>query len=248
MTLRVMIVDDEAPARVRIATLLGDVADRLPTTVVAEAANGPAALAHLATTAVDVMLTDIRMPGMSGLELAQHVAYLEQPPGVIFVTAFDDCAIQAFELNAVDYLLKPVRSERLLQALSKVKRQIPAPAVLRQADGGARLHLSITERGRLVLVPISQVVYLKAEQKYVTVRTQEREFLLEESLAQLELEFAERFVRIHRNCLIGRDHLLGFERGEGEDGEGWFALLQGIDERLPVSRRQAHLVKEFRRR
>jgi two-component system response regulator AlgR len=150
-----MIVDDEAPALARLRDLLADIAPELPNEVVAEAENGLRALAAIASLRVDVALVDIRMPRMDGIELARHLSLLEQPPAVIFVTAFDAYAVQAFELNAVDYLLKPVRAQRLLAALQKVHQSRPlTPAPLAQLRPRARSHLSCHERGRLLLIPV----------------------------------------------------------------------------------------------
>jgi len=242
--LKVLIVDDEPLARERLRTLLSDIAIQLPNEVVGEAANGIEALAFLRGQAVDVLLADIRMPAMDGIELAGHLGACEHPPAVIFTTAYDNYAVQAFDLNALDYLLKPVRTQRLLTALQKVRGLPPAdPALLagigRELRGGGRTHLSCHERGKLLLVPIGEVLYLKADLKYVTARTQEREFLLDEALTHLEVEFADRFIRLHRAVLVARQALAGFEKAAGDDAEayGW-ALLRGVPEKLPVSRRQ----------
>jgi two-component system response regulator AlgR len=245
--LRVAIVDDEAPARNRIRDLLGDCAARLPLAIVGEAANGVAALELLARVETDVALLDIRMPEMDGLELAQHLRKLPQPPAVIFTTAYDAHAIRAFELHAIDYLLKPIRAERLHDALIRARGTRPAPAdVLRDIRQAPRSRLSVQERGRIRLVPVDEIIYLKAELKYVTVRTAAREYLIEESLVRLEQEMGERFVRIHRNCLVARAAIRGFERAADQNGEArWVVLLNGVDEKLPVSRRQQAIVREF---
>jgi two-component system, LytTR family, response regulator AlgR len=252
--LRVLIVDDEAPARSRLRDLLGDCAQSMPLTIAGEAQHGREALEQLGETRPDVILLDIRMPVMDGIETAEHLLKLENPPAVIFTTAYDDYAIKAFEVNAVDYLLKPIRVERLAGALQKA-RAIAANRIeaIKLATGKARAHLSIADRGRIVLVPVGDIAYLKAELKYVTVKTLEKEFLLEESLVKLEQEFQDRFVRIHRNCLIARDYIGGFERSENdtEEGEnagsGWVVVIRGTSEKLPVSRRQQQVLKEFKR-
>ncbi len=246
-TLSVMIVDDEAPARARLRDLLSDVADEVPNAVVTEAANGLLALDAIAVHPVDVVLVDIRMPKMDGIELARHLAQLEHPPAVIFVTAFDGYAVQAFELNAIDYLVKPVRAQRLAAALQKVRQSRPAPPqVLARLQQGARTHLSCHERGRLLLIPLQEILYLKADLKYVTARTASREYLLDESLTHLEVEFSERFIRLHRSALVAKEAIAGFERCLDENAETqWQALLRGIPERLPVSRRQWPLVKSY---
>jgi len=181
---------------------------------------------------------------MGGLEVARHLANLVEPPTVIFVTAHDRHAVEAFELNALDYLLKPVRAERLAAALRKAS--VPDRERLASAAQDAREYLSVAERNRIVLVPVREIVYLRAEQKYVTVRTRNREHLIEEPLVQLEREFAASFVRIHRNCLVARAAIRGFERGGGPDEEPhWMVVLDGLEEKLPVSRRQWPLLKEL---
>jgi len=238
--LRVFIADDEAPARERLKELLADIAAELPTEVVGEAANGLDAVAQLPASRAQVLLLDIEMPGMRGLEVARHLAGLELAPAVVFVTAHDRHAVEAFELNALDYLLKPVRAERLAAALKKASAGgPPAREQLARAAAQAREYLSVTERNRIHLVPVRDVVYLRAELKYVTLRTRAGEHLIEESLVALEREFAERFVRVHRNCLVARAAVRGFERAaEGGDEPHWNVVLEGVPERLPVSRRQ----------
>ena len=248
-TLSIMIVDDEAPARSRLRDLLADIADEVPNTVVAEAANGLAAIDALAVNRVDVVLADIRMPKMGGVELARHLAQLDKPPAVIFVTAYDNYAVQAFELNAVDYLVKPVRAPRLAEALKKLAHARPlSPVVLGQLQQGGRTHLSCHERGRLLLIPLADILYLKADLKYVTARTASREYLLDESLTHLEEEFSDRFIRLHRSALAAKEAIIGFEKNLAEDADTqWQALLRGIPERLPVSRRQWPQVKSYAR-
>lgn len=249
--LRVLIVDDEAPARNRLRELLQDCAASLPLVLVGEAANGSEALERLAQDAVDVVLLDIRMPGMDGIEAARHMQRLPAPPAIVFTTAYDNHAIQAFEVNAMDYLLKPVRAERLCAALHKARALGAGGIQALRGLAPCRTHLSVYERGRVVLVAVEKIVYLRAELKYVTVGTAEREYLVEESLSHLEQEFAGRFVRIHRNSLVARAYVAGFERQvrdeSGESNEGWVVLLEGCAEKLPVSRRQQHIVKEFGR-
>lgn len=247
--LRILIVDDEAPARRRLRQLLDDCCEVLPLTVVGEAGTGREALELLHAVAADLVLTDIHMPDMNGLELARHLLKLPDPPVVMFTTAYQEHALDAFEVSAIDYLLKPVRLPRLLAALQKVPRLKPLSAArLDELPANARRFLSITERARVVLVPIEDVVYLKAELKYITIRTVEREYLLEESLTRLEEEFGSRFVRVHRNCLVARDFIRGFERRVTDDGDAhWEVLLRDVAESLPVSRRQQSVVREIGR-
>ena len=259
---RILIVDDEAPARRRLRDVLDDCREKFPLMIADEAANGVEAIDIINKGGIDIVLTDIRMPVMDGLEVARHLAKIDAPPKLIFVTAFDQYAVNAFELNAIDYLLKPIRQERLLAALGKAIALRPGQAeALAEAAQAKRKHLSIHERGKIVLVPMDDVLYLKAELKYVTVRTVQKEFLLEESLTKLEEEFTGLFTRIHRNTLVATKAVIGFEKvtdgGEAGDdgatsndktdsgGTHWAVVIRGIPERLAVSRRQQHVVKEF---
>lgn len=256
LALRVFIVDDEPPARNRLRDLLSDCSEQIALEVVGEAGNGQEALEKLMETPADVVLLDIRMPQMDGIEFAQHLQKLPKPasnlskwpPAIIFTTAYDAYAIKAFELHAIDYLLKPIRLKRLFEALTRAREAVPLQTeVLRDLLPEPRKFFSIHERGKIHLVPVEQVLFLRAELKYITVRTAEREYLIEESLNALEKEFAARFVRIHRNCLVAKEAIAGFERG-GEDnaeGDGWMVKLKGLDELLAISRRQQHIVKEF---
>jgi two-component system response regulator AlgR len=247
--LRVLIVDDEAPSRRRLRELLDDCAGAMPLAIVGEAANGREAMDILHAVNSDLVLTDIHMPAMDGLELARHLLKLQQPPVVIFTTAFHEHAVQAFDVNAIDYLMKPVRMQRLLAALQKVPRLKPLTvAKLDELSASSRRFLSVTERSRVVLVPIDEIIYLKAELKYITIRTEQREYLLEESLTKLEEEFGPRFIRVHRNCLVARDAIRGFERCVGDEGDAhWEVVLNGVSETLPVSRRQQYVVREIGR-
>ena len=256
--LRILIVDDEPPARVRLRQVLADCAGRVTLTVAGEADGGLKALAAAEQLQPDVVLLDIHMPDMNGLEVARHLSArateADPPPAVIFVTAYDEHALAAFEVQALDYLLKPVGAERLVAALARAHRLRPNDSKLAQAAraiGAIRTHVTVSERGRMILVPVDDIVYLRAELKYVTIRTATREHLTEESLTSLEQEFGERFVRIHRNALVARASILGFQRVRGEaDEEGessdghWVVLLKDFPEELPISRRQWPLVKE----
>ena len=242
---RIFIVDDEAPARTRLKHLLADIAAEFPHRLVGEAGDGIAALEALTRTSADIVLTDIRMPRMDGIELAQQLAGLERPPAIVFVTAYDEFALKAFDLAAVDYLLKPARAARLLDALNKARRL--AGADFSALAAPARTRLRVVERGGVLLVPMADILYLRAEQKYVTVRTAGREYLLEESLAHLEEELGTRFVRIHRNCLVAADAVSGVVRASEVDEGGephWSLTLKWVSEQLPVSRRQWPQVRE----
>ena len=246
--MRLFIVDDEAPARARLKTLLADIAAECPHELAGEAGNATEAIERIATTLPDIVLLDVQMPETSGIELATSLAQLPQPPIIVFVTAFDQYAINAFDLQAADYLLKPVRAERLAQALLRAVGQRARKA----GKPAGRQHFSVLERGRLLLVPVTEVIYLKAELKYLTLHTRERDYLIEESLASIEEELPTVFVRVHRNALVAKNAIAGVERGlqvSAQDGreervqEAWEVILKGSAERLPVSRRQWSLVK-----
>ncbi|HEX4781511.1 MAG TPA: LytTR family DNA-binding domain-containing protein [Usitatibacter sp.] len=244
---RILIADDEAPARARLRDLLDECREGFPLAIVDEARNGREVLEVLNREKIDIVLLDIRMPEIDGMEAARHIAGMEEPPSIIFTTAFDTYAIKAFEVNAIDYLLKPIRAERLLGALNKT-RAAPKPSreALDAAANQPRRHLSVHERGKIILVPLADVLYLRAELKYVTVRTTEREYLVEESLTRLEEEFVDAFVRVHRNCIVARSAIAGFERNAEDTDSGWAVVVRGTGEKLPVSRRQHHVVKQFR--
>lgn len=243
MALKVLIVDDEALARARLRTLLGD-CTAPAASVEAEAANAAQALAWLQHHPVDVALIDIHMPGADGLTLAQTLRTLPQPPAVVFVTAYAEHAVQAFEVEAADYLTKPVRLERLQLALQKIERN-------RQNGRGIQPDLPeevliIQDRGRTERVPLAEVLYLKAELKYITVRTAARSYILEGSLSELEDKYGSRLLRIHRNTLIARRAVRSLEKyHDPQEGEGWAVRLNGIDELLWVSRRQLAAVREL---
>lgn len=241
MRLKVLIVDDELLARSRLRTLLGDCS--APTaSVEAEAANASQAMEWLQRQPVDVALIDIHMPGADGLSLAQTLRTLPNPPAVVFVTAHAEHAVQAFELDAVDYLTKPVRLERLQAALQKVERLMQSER--RLAPDLPQEVLIIQDRGRTERVPLAQVLYLKAELKYITVRTQAKSYILEGSLNELEEKYPTRFMRIHRNALIAKPAVRALEKHyDAEEGEGWAVRLDGIEERLFVSRRQLAAVR-----
>ena len=243
MVLKVLIVDDEALARGRLRTLLAD-CTAPAARVEAEAANATQALEWLRRQPVDVALLDVNMPGADGLTLAQSLRALPRAPAIVFVTAHAEHAVQAFELEAVDYLTKPVRLERLQAALQKVERLILAGrAAEREAPEEV---LIIQDRGRTERVPLAQVLYLKAELKYITVRTLARSYILDGSLSELEEKLKPRFLRIHRNALISRRAVRALEKHhDPEEGEGWAVRLDGVDELLLVSRRQLAAVREI---
>ena len=247
--MKALVVDDEALARERIIALLRECGVE----TVGEAADGRAAVEAAARLRPDLVMLDIRMPVMDGLEAARHMAALEAPPALIFCTAYDEHALAAFEASAIDYLVKPVRLERLRTALERARRF--AAGTLDKIEAGtgsprARSHLCARVRGNLVLVPVGDIVYLLAEDKYVVVHHVRGEVLIEEALKALETEFDDRFVRIHRNCLVARDRITGLVRGadgvvyaqlDGASGSSvprpyLFPLLNRVASRHPVAR------------
>lgn len=242
MKLKALVVDDETLARSRLRTLLADC--KAPAaSVEGEAANATQAIELLRRQQFDVALLDIHMPGADGLTLAQALRALPHPPALVFVTAHAEYAVQAFELEAVDYLTKPVRLERLQQALQKVERLVTnhkesEPEIPEDV-------LVIQGRSRTERVPLSEVLYLKAELKYVTVRTAEKSHILDGSLSELEKKYPAQFLRIHRNALVARRAIRALEKHyDPEEGEGWAVRLNGLDELLVVSRRQLAAVRE----
>jgi two-component system response regulator AlgR len=182
---------------------------------------------------------------MDGIEAAEHLQKISAPPAIIFTTAFDAYALQAFDMNAVDYLLKPIRLERLQTAINKARALLPAQLVAIKPLQPKRNFFSVHERGRVLLVPVADVIYMRAELKYTTLRTREREFLIEDSLTSLEQEFSEQFLRLHRNCLVAKDAILGYEKRTIEGEQRWVALLKNLTETVAVSRRQMHVLKEL---
>jgi two-component system, LytTR family, response regulator AlgR len=236
--LKVLVVDDEPPARERLVSLLAEIED---VEVVGEAASGQEALTRTGELAPDVVLLDVRMPGMDGLEAARHLNVLEEPPAVIFTTAFDQYAVEAFETHAVGYLMKPVRSEQLVAALTRAGRLTRAQLQKLAAGEARRSHIAARRREGLRLIPLEEVQYFLADQKYTTVRHVKGEDLIEDSLRLLEGEFGQAFVRIHRNTLVAVRYLERIERNA--DGQ-YFMHLRGCETPLPVSRRMAGELKE----
>jgi two-component system response regulator AlgR len=234
--LNALIVDDEPPARERLKRLLDEIEE---VAVIGEASNGREALDLCARLDPDVVLLDVRMPGMDGIEAARHLTALPEPPAVIFTTAHDEHALDAFETNAVGYLLKPVRKEKLARALRHAAR-IAGQQLTRLAEhaqlGRRRAQICTRLGTELRLIPLADVLYFSADQKYVTVRHTRGTDLIDESLRALAAEFAPDFVRIHRNSLVALAHVRGIERTP----EGHYVVrLKDCDDALPVSRRHA---------
>ena len=239
--MRVVIADDEPLARERLRDLLAGVGG---VEVVAEAGDGHAALHACAEHHPDLVLLDISMPGIDGLETARHLAAFEPRPAVVFCTAFDAHALSAFDAQAIDYLVKPVRQERLAAALERVRTFAAGTAQHAAAsgeEGRTRTHLCARLRGSLRLIPIEDIRYLQAEEKYVVVYHARGEDLIEESLKALEAEFGDHFVRIHRNCLVARHEIIELRRiGDGHTQ----AVLRHGDQPLEVSRRCVPQLRE----
>ncbi len=244
--MKVLVVDDESPARQRLIRMLSEIDG--PYELAGEAADGIEAVEQCRSNPIDVVLLDVEMPGMSGLEAAKEMARLQPPPAVILVTAFEQYALAAFEHKVEDYLVKPVRRERLQEALERVRvptrPQREALASEHDAHPGRRRTLSAHYRGGLQTVPIENIIYLQAEHKYVTVRHTGGELLVDESLKSLEDEFPDLFLRIHRNALVAKFRLYGLEKTH--DG-GTQVRLRDCAERLPVSRRHLADIRHWLR-
>lgn len=242
--MRVLIVDDEKLARDRLRELLSDIGGY---SVVGEAMNGAEAVEKTADLNPDVLLMDIRMPGMDGLEAAMHLMGMDTPPSVIFTTAYDQHALDAFEVNAVDYLLKPIRKDRLANALSKA-RKLTAKQLQEisqaQKEPPTRTHISVHLRGNIRLVPLPDIIYFLADSKYVVVRTPTEEHLIEDSLINLEQEFSDRFLRIHRNALVSTTYIKGIVKSPAGT---WQVSLKDVDKKLDVSRRHTASVRRWAR-
>lgn len=236
--MNILVVDDEALARRRLVGLVAELGD--PWVVAGEAANGEEAFVACEKQSIDVVLMDIHMPGMDGLEVAERLAARPIPPAVIFVTAYSEHALSAFEAHAVDYLLKPVRREKLRQALGKITR-LTRP-LLKQGNGSEEVWLTSRYRGGLQRIPFSSVYYFRADSKYVVVRHADGEALLEESLKTLERRFADNLLRIHRSALVAPRHVKGLERNQ--DGT-LKVVFSGIEDHLDVSRRHLPQVKRM---
>lgn len=246
--MKVLVCDDEKLARDRIARLIVKMDKH---ELVGEAENGVDTIDKVAALSPDVVLLDIRMPGMDGIEAAHHLAKLDSPPAVIFCTAYDEYALDAFKVKAVDYLLKPVRGEDLSEALSHASRlnKVQLQTLEKEFSGDdesrSRTHISAKSHRGIELIPVADIRYFLADQKYVTVRHGSGEILIDETLKELETEFGERFVRIHRNALIAIDFLEGLSV---ETAGHYKARLQGLDESLVVSRRHVSRLRKLMQR
>ena len=239
--MNILIADDEPLARARLKRLVDE---NDAWRVVGEAVDGKEVLLLCGKMNPDIVLMDIRMPDMDGLEAAFHLSNLENPPAIIFTTAFSEHALEAFKSNAVDYLLKPIRKDRLEEALKKARKVNRAQLMeLGKNDetDHRRTHISAQISGNIHLIPIDEIYFFHAEQKYVTVRHKQGEVIIDESLKSLEEEFGERFIRIHRNALVAKSYLDSLEKqGSGQ----WMVKMRGVEERLEVSRRHMTQVRK----
>ena len=243
--MKILVVDDEKLARARMRELIEKEGEHA---IVGEAMNGNEAIEKTMEMKPECLLMDIRMPVMDGLEAAMHLQSMETPPAVIFTTAYDQHALEAFEVNAVDYLLKPIRKDRLSAAMHKAKQ-----VTLKQlrevnkakSEPSTRSHISGHMRGQITLIPVQDIVYFMADNKYVTVRTVSEQRLIEDSLVSLEEEFAGQFLRIHRNALVAVDYIRGIEK---QPSGRWRVLLREIEDKLDVSRRHTPEVRRWTRR
>ncbi|MFZ1389390.1 MAG: LytTR family DNA-binding domain-containing protein [Thiolinea sp.] len=244
MSIKILVVDDEEYARERIKGLIDRYADY---DVCAEAENGAEAVVMVERFQPDIVLMDITMPGMDGLEAARHIATMEMPPAVIFTTAYGEYALEAFSTKATGYLMKPIRQEQLLQSLEQARSLNRAQRLemLEQRTGGqrsSRKHICARMRGNLELIPIEDVVYFQADQKYVTVRHNGGEVIIEESLKSLETDLADRFIRIHRNALVAKSRITGLTKSDVGRTQ---ITLDKVRDQLEVSRRHLAEVRRF---
>lgn len=239
--MNILIADDEPLARERLRRLIEESQSHR---VVGEAVDGKEVLLLCGRLNPDIILMDIRMPDMNGLEAAYHLSSLENAPAIIFTTAFSEHALAAFDSNAVDYLLKPIRKERLDEALNKARKVNRAQLLelgKNEETGHCRSHISAQISGNIHLVPIEEIYYFHAEQKYVTVRHKNGEVIIDESLKSLEEEFGDRFMRIHRNALVASAFLDGLEK---KSSGQWMVKLRGVQQQLEVSRRHMTQVRK----
>lgn len=240
--MNILVVDDEALAKQRLIQQINEIGGYR---VVAEAANGVDALVLYEKHRPEIVLLDIRMPTMDGIEAARHLSEADEVPAIIFTTAYDEHMQEAFETDAIDYLLKPIRKQRLEKSLKKASKLNQAQiSSIRQiaADKNVRSHICVRERGDLILIPVTEIIYFRADSKYVAIRGLEGEMLIEESLKALEAEFKDVFVRVHRSTLIAPDCLSGLEKDK--DGKQYL-IFKNIDDRIEVSRRHLPEVRKL---
>ena len=239
--MKVLIVDDEAPARDRLVHMVSSI-DSMETS--GQASNGLEAVRMVQDSHPDVVLMDIRMPGMDGLEAARHLSEMDEPPAIIFTTAYSEHALEAYDANAVDYLVKPIRQEKLEKSLAKARKLTKAQiaALNMETSTSGRSHICARIRGNLELIPVDEIVYFQADQKYITVRHIGGEVLIEDALKNLEVEFEDRLIRIHRNALVSTNFITGMEKNI--DGR-FVVTFKEVDDKLEISRRHVAEVRKF---
>ena len=237
--MKYLVVDDEHLARARLKDLVRRIR---PGADIVEAANGEEAIVKFEKHKPQLALVDIRMPGIGGIELAYHLSTVDQPPAVIFTTAHNEYALQAFDANAIDYLLKPIHLERLKRALQKAEPLTEQQNEVLKHGEERRTHISVKDRGKLKLIPMRDIIMFKAENKYVVIKTARREYLLNDTLNQLEQELGDDFLRVHRSALISTGHLLEMEK---IDDDRWQVSLRNLDEKVEVSRRQRPVIRSW---
>ena len=239
--MKVLIVDDEAPARDRLIHMVSSI-DSMETS--GQASNGLEAVRMVQDSHPDVVLMDIRMPGMDGLEAARHLSEMDEPPAIIFTTAYSEHALEAYDANAVDYLVKPIRQEKLEKSLAKARKLTKAQiaALNIETNNTGRSHICARIRGNLELIPVDEIVYFQADQKYITVRHLGGEVLIEDALKNLETEFEDRLIRIHRNALVSTNFITGMEKNI--DGR-FVVTFKEIEDKLEISRRHVAEVRKF---
>ncbi|TQV88409.1 LytR/AlgR family response regulator transcription factor [Aliikangiella coralliicola] len=237
--MKVLVVDDEPLAQQRLQHLLTGMSD---VDEVLVANNGLQAIDSCQLNKPEVVLLDIRMPGMDGLEAARHISAMEKVPAIIFITAYDEYALDAFKVHAVDYLLKPVREEKLKASLLHACQLNRAQLSAISAQPNCRSNITAKISGNIKLIPVSDILFFQAEQKYVTVKYHDGETIIEDTLKDLQVEFQELFIRIHRNALVAKQYVTGIHK----DNEGRsFVTLKDSDKSLEISRRHLSSVKKL---
>lgn len=239
--MNILVVDDEPLAQQRLIQLLSELDG---VNQVDTANNGQQAIQQCQDKKPDILLLDIRMPEMDGLEAASHIAQMDEPPAIIFTTAYDEYALDAFNVNAIDYLLKPVRSLDLASAISKASKLNKAQLTCVKTQQETRKHITAKISGNIKLIPINEIIYFQAEQKYVTVKYLNGETIIEDTLKELQSEFEEYFIRIHRNALVAKQFITGIHR----DNQGHAMVMLNAntkDYKLEISRRHLSGVKKL---
>ncbi len=234
--MKILIIDDEHLARLRLKDLILQIK---PEADIHEASNAEEAIESYESMEPDLVMVDIRMPGISGIELAYHFSSMEKPPAIIFTTAYSEYALDAFEADAIDYLMKPIRLKRLKHAFDKLQpiSKTQSKALKERSN---RTHIAVRQRDRIKLVPIADICYFRSEDKYVAVITKDDRYLINATLNKLEGELGRDFLRVHRNSLISIKHLDGLEK---LDEKTWCAVLKGTKDKVEISRRQKPVIR-----